>query len=45
MAATFDEFGHHGDHLATDKLQAEWTMALLAAFVVVAALLFVLALG
>ena len=43
MALTIDEFPHHGDHLASDKLQAEWTMALLAAFVIAAILLFIVA--
>ncbi len=43
MAVTINEFPHHGDHLATDKLQAEWTMALLAAFVIFSVLVFILA--
>ena len=43
MAVSIDEFPHHGDHLATDKLQSEWTMALLAAFIAAAILLFILA--
>ncbi|MGE5186534.1 MAG: hypothetical protein ACM31C_30975 [Acidobacteriota bacterium] len=43
MAVSIDEFPHHGDHLASDKLQAEWTMALLAAFIIATALLFIVA--
>jgi len=43
MEVTIDEFPHHGDHLTTDKLQANWTMALLSAFVIFASLLFIVA--
>ncbi len=43
MALTIDEFPHHGDHLETDKVQAEWTMALLAAFVIFSVLVFIVA--
>jgi len=43
MAVTINEFPHHGDHLATDGKQAEWTMAALAAFVILASLLFIVA--
>ena len=43
MSVLIDEFPHHGEHLATDKLQAEWVMVLLTAFIIVSVVLFVVA--
>ena len=42
MTPNIVEFPHHGDHLETDDKQAEWTMSLLAAFVIITILLFIL---
>ncbi len=38
-----EDFPHHGDHLATDTLQAEMTLGLLALFALVAVLVAVVA--
>ena len=43
MTPNISEFPHHGDHLETDRKQAEWTMSLLAGLVIIAILLFILA--
>ena len=45
MATLIDEFPHHGDHLSTDGQQATVTIELLAVFVILTALLAILALA
>ncbi|HSD87091.1 MAG TPA: hypothetical protein VLB44_06235 [Kofleriaceae bacterium] len=39
MAATSDDFPHHGEHLVNDEKQAEVTIGLIAAFVIVMSIL------
>jgi len=43
MPVTIEDFPHHGEQLETDEKQADWTMVLLAVFVVGAVFLFLLA--